>query len=112
MQTQVTNPLMIMAINMFIVFSVLIALWVLMLVIKAIDPTRVKKAKAEAEPKPAAAPAPTAAPAVASQSNQDEVIAAITAAITAMGYSSTQIATVRPSISKKWTYEGRLTGRM
>ena len=37
------NPWLFMAINMTIVFSVLISLWVLMVIIHAIDPTKAKK---------------------------------------------------------------------
>ena len=65
---------------------------------------------------PAAAPkaAPAAAPAAptASAQNEDEVVAAIVGAIVAMGYSSEQIASIRPTAtSAKWRLEGRLSGR-
>ena len=111
---QITSPWLIMAINMTIVFAVLISLGVLMKIIYLIDPTRKKQEKEQkaAVSKAAETPAPAAQAAPAQESNSDEVIAAITAAVTAMGYSATQIATVRPRTSKKWSYEGRLTGRM
>ena len=42
----------------------------------------------------------------------DEVVAAIVGAIVAMGYSSEQIASIRPTAtSAKWRLEGRLSGR-
>lgn len=112
-QVNVTNPWMIMAINMTIVFGVLILLGVIMKIIYWVDPTRIKKAKEQAKAKEVAAQAAAApAPVAPVATNNDEVIAVITAAITAMGYSASQIATVRPRTSKKWSYEGRLTGRM
>ena len=58
--------------------------------------------------------APAAAPAApsASAQNEDEVVAAIVGAIVAMGYSSEQIASIRPTAtSAKWRLEGRLSGR-
>ena len=61
----------------------------------------------------AAAPAatPVAAPSASAQ-NEDEVVAAIVGAIVAMGYSSEQIASIRPTAtSAKWRLEGRLSGR-
>lgn len=105
-----TNPWLIMAINMTIVFGVLIALGVLMQIIHMVDPT---KKKSETVTTPVAAPVATSAPAapVTSASN-DEVVAAITAAVVAMGYSASQIASVRPARANQWTLEGRLSGRM
>ena len=61
----------------------------------------------------AAAPAatPVATPSASAQ-NEDEVVAAIVGAIVAMGYSSEQIASIRPTAtSAKWRLEGRLSGR-
>ena len=48
----------------------------------------------------------------ASAQNEEEVVAAIVGAIVAMGYSSEQIASIRPTAtSAKWRLEGRLSGR-
>ena len=48
----------------------------------------------------------------ASAQNEDEVVAAIVGAIVAIGYSSEQIASIRPTAtSAKWRLEGRLSGR-
>lgn len=103
------NPWVFMLINMFIVFFVLIMLWVLMTIIRLVDPTGKKKSS----PKPVAnaAPAAAAAPAATSTaSGNDEVVAAITAAVVAMGYSSTQIASIRPAKNTGWTAAARLSG--
>lgn len=109
-----TNPWLILIINMTIVYGVLCALWAIMIVIKKLDPTQKRTPSVGAS-----APAPTApaaqkpmVPAVATQDNKEEIVAAISAAIVAMGYSSSQIASVRPVVSKQWTLEGRLSGRM
>ena len=114
-QAVTTNPLLIMAINMSIVFFVLIALGILMKIAYLIDPTKKKKEAPKTDTTVAASAAP-AAPAVAAPSasaqNEDEVVAAIVGAIVAMGYSSEQIASIRPTAtSAKWRLEGRLSGR-
>ena len=114
-QAVTTNPLLIMAINMSIVFFVLIALGILMKIVYLIDPTKKKKEAPKTDTTVAASAAP-AAPAVAALSasaqNEDEVVAAIVGAIVAMGYSSEQIASIRPTAtSAKWRLEGRLSGR-
>ncbi len=114
-QAVTTNPLLIMAINMSIVFFVLIALGILMKIVYLIDPTKKKKEAPKTDTTVAASAAP-AAPAVAAPSasaqNEDEVVAAIVGAIVAMGYSSEQIASIRPTAtSVKWRLEGRLSGR-
>lgn len=114
-QAVTTNPLLIMAINMSIVFFVLIALGILMKIVYLIDPTKKKKEAPKTDTTVAASAAP-AAPAVAAPSasaqNEDEVVAAIVGAIVAMGYSSEQIASIRPTAtSAKWRLEGRLSGR-
>lgn len=103
------NPWVFMLINMFIVFFVLIMLWVLMTIIRLVDPTGKKKSS----PKPVAKAAPAAAVAPAATSTasgNDEVVAAITAAVVAMGYSSTQIASIRPAKNTGWTAAARLSG--
>ena len=82
--------------------------------VKAAAPAAAPKAAPAAAPAPKAAPAPAPAPAAASASaqNEDEVVAAIVGAIVAMGYSSEQIASIRPTAtSAKWRLEGRLSGR-
>ena len=110
-QAVTTNPLLIMAINMTVVFVVLILLGVLMTIVHLIDPTK-KKKEAPAATAPVTAPAAAPAAQSASAQNEDEVVAAIVGAIVAMGYSSEQIASIRPTAtSAKWRLEGRLSGR-
>lgn len=88
-----TNPLIIMMINMTVVFIVLIALMYLIKLIHFIDPTKepeVKGAPIEEEEEPLVAvksdSAPTPVP-VVEEGIKPEVIAAITAAISAYGFS-------------------------
>ena len=112
-QAVTTNPWLIMAINMTVVFVVLILLGVLMTIVHLIDPTKKKKEAPAAATAPVTAPAaaPVATPSASTQ-NEDEVVAAIVGAIVAMGYSSEQIASIRPTAtSAKWRLEGRLSGR-
>ena len=110
-QAVTTNPLLIMAINMTVVFVVLVLLGVLMEIVHLIDPTKKKKEAPKTETTVAAPAAAPAAP-TASAQNEDEVVAAIVGAIVAMGYSSEQIASIRPTAtSAKWRLEGRLSGR-
>ena len=110
-QAVTTNPWLIMAINMTVVFVVLILLGVLMQIVHLIDPTKKKKEAPKTETTVAAPAAAPAAPSASAQ-NEDEVVAAIVGAIVAMGYSSEQIASIRPTAtSAKWRLEGRLSGR-
>ena len=110
-QAVTTNPWLIMAINMTVVFVVLILLGILMTIVHLIDPTKKKKEVPASAPVAAPAATPVAAPSASAQ-NEDEVVAAIVGAIVAMGYSSEQIASIRPTAtSAKWRLEGRLSGR-
>ena len=89
-----TNPLIIMLINMTVVFIVLVALIYLIKLIHFLDPTKVKPqpaaAEEEEEPlvavKSASAPASAPAP-VVEEGISPEVIAVISAAIAAYGFS-------------------------
>ena len=110
-QAVTTNPWLIMAINMTVVFVVLILLGVLMTIVHLIDPTKKKKEAPVSAPVAAPAATPVATPSASAQ-NEDEVVAAIVGAIVAMGYSSEQIASIRPTAaSAKWRLEGPLSGR-
>ena len=110
-QAVTTNPWLIMAINMTVVFVVLILLGILMTIVHLIDPTKKKKEVPASAPVAAPVATPVAAPSASAQ-NEDEVVAAIVGAIVAMGYSSEQIASIRPTAtSAKWRLEGRLSGR-
>ena len=110
-QAVTTNPWLIMAINMTVVFVVLILLGVLMEIVHLVDPTKKKKEVPKTETTVAAPAAAPAAPSASAQ-NEEEVVAAIVGAIVAMGYSAEQIASIRPTAtSAKWRLEGRLSGR-
>lgn len=110
-QAVTTNPWLIMAINMTVVFVVLILLGILMTIVHLIDPTKKKKEAPACAPVAAPAATPVATPSASAQ-NEDEVVAAIVGAIVAMGYSSEQIASIQPTAtSAKWRLEGRLSGR-
>ena len=110
-QAVTTNPWLIMAINMTVVFVVLLLLGVLMTIVHLIHPTKKKKEAPVSAPVAAPAATPVATPSASAQ-NEDEVVAAIVGAIVAMGYSSEQIASIRPTAtSAKWRLEGRLSGR-
>ena len=93
-----TNPLIIMMINMTVVFIVLVALMFLIKLIHYVDPTKEPKKPApveEEEPLVAvkSEPAPEPAP-VIEQGVSPEVIAAISAAIAAYGFTG-QVKAVR-----------------
>ena len=79
--------------------------------IHVIDPTRKKEVKAAA-PAPAApaAPVPAAPAAAAEEGIPTEVVAVIAAAVTACGYSSSQIRTIRPLQRNGWKQAGRFDG--
>lgn len=88
-----TNPLIIMMINMTVVFIVLVVLMYLIKLIHIVDPTKPKAEPAQEsdeEPlvavKSTSAPAPAPAP-VIEEGISPEVIAAISAAISAYGFS-------------------------
>ncbi len=53
-----------------------------------------------------------AAPTTVATTNDEKVVAAIVGAVVAMGYSSEQIASIRPTAtSAQWRLDGRLSGR-
>ena len=109
MEGQTTNPWLIMAINMTVVFAVLILLGVLMEIIHMIDPTKKKKVESAA---PVAGAPVAAAPTTVATTNDEKVVAAIVGAVVAMGYLSEQIASIRPTAtSAQWRLDGRLSGR-
>ena len=89
-----TNPLIIMLINMTVVFIVLVSLIYLIKLIHFFDPTKEKpkpESAAEEEPlvavKSSSAPPPAQVAPVVEEGIKPEIIAAISAAIAAYGFS-------------------------
>ena len=114
MENEMTNPAVIMLINMTIVFAVLALLNLFIRLIHFIDPTKVKKAPAAA-PKAApraAAPAKPAAQAapVAAAGGSGETVAAIAGALAAYGVGFSQIRAIRPAARSSWTGAARIEG--
>ena len=109
-QPVTTNPFIIMCINMTIVFAVLFGLSLLIRLIHAVDPTREKK-KAAPAPEVKAAPVAAAPAAPAQEGVSPEIVAAISAALTAYGCSGFQIRSVRPLPQNGWRQAARLEGR-
>lgn len=114
MEKEMTNPAVIMLINMTIVFAVLALLNLFIRLIHFIDPTKkAKKAPAAAPRKKAAprkaAPAKAAAPAVAAGVS-GETVAAIAGALAAYGIGFSQIRAIRPAARNGWTGAARING--
>ena len=104
-QPVTTNPFIIMLINMTVVFIVLIALMYLIKLIHFIDPTKPKEKKVET-PAVVSAPAqPVETPAPV-ESNNEEIVAAITAAISSMGVTGV-VKAIRPINRDGWKQSGR-----
>ena len=84
-----TNPLIIMMINMTVVFIVLVALMFLIKLIHMVDPTKEKPKAAQVEEEPLVAVKSEAPPEplpVVEEGISPEIIAAISAAISAYGF--------------------------
>ena len=115
-QPVTTNPFIIMLINMTVVFIVLVSLSFVIRLIHYVDPTVKKKApkaapaKVEPAVKAPAAPQVKAPVPVAPSGVPDEVIAIIAAALSAYGYSTSQIRAVRPADRLGWKQSGRIQG--
>lgn len=109
MENEMTNPAVIMLINMTIVFAVLALLNLFIRLIHFIDPTKEKKAPAAAPRK--AAPAKAAAPApVVAAGVSGETVAAIAGALAAYGIGFSQIRAIRPAARNSWTGAARIDG--
>lgn len=109
MENEMTNPAVIMLINMTIVFAVLALLNLFIRLIHFIDPTKEKKAPAAAPRK--AAPAKAAAPApVVPAGVSGETVAAIAGALAAYGIGFSQIRAIRPAARNSWTGAARIDG--
>lgn len=112
--SQELNPIVIMLINMTIVFAVLFVLSLYIRLIHAIDPTN--KKKAEPAPAPKASPAPVApvapaAPApVVEKGIAGETVAAIAAALAAVGVGFSQVKAIKVADRPGWTGAARVEG--
>lgn len=97
-----SDPLLIAIINMTIVFGVLGALGVLIEIIHQMDPTKAPKVA------PVTVAAPVAEVEEEVVEDDTEVVAVITAAVVAMGYSSDQIAYIGRLEQKSWAANSRV----
>lgn len=104
-QPVTTNPFIIMLINMTVVFIVLIALMYLIKLIHFLDPTKPKEKKAET-PAVVSAPTPAVETPTVAANNDEEIIAAISAAISSMGVTGV-VKAVRPINREGWKQSGR-----
>ena len=116
MDNQMSNPVVIMLINMTIVFAVLFLLSLFIRFIHFIDPTKPRTKKkthptaAPAKPKKAApAKAAPAAPVVA-PGISGEAVASIARAWAGYGVGFSQIKAIRPAERKSWVGAARIRG--
>ena len=103
-QPVTTNPFIIMLINMTVVFIVLVALMYLIKLIHFIDPTKPKEKKVET-PAPEKA-APVQEVLKTAPDNSEEIVAAISAAISSMGVTGV-VKAIRPIDRESWKQSGR-----
>ncbi|MBE6099702.1 MAG: glutaconyl-CoA decarboxylase subunit delta [Anaerovibrio sp.] len=110
MGTQVSNPIVIMLINMTIVFAVLFVLSLYIRLIHKIDPTaKPAPAAPKVEAPKAAAPAPAAKPEV-QKGIAGETVAAIAAALASVGIGFSQVKAIRVADRPGWTNAARNEG--
>ena len=108
-ETLITNPLIIMLINMTIVFSVLYGLSLLIRLLHLVDPTRRKQIVPKELPPELSVGKET----VAAEKNgltQEETFVLIAAALAAYGYHPQDIISIHPADHKKWTQAARIEG--
>lgn len=106
-ETLITNPLVIMLINMTIVFAVLYGLCLLIRLLHVLDPTR----KQQLVPQELPPELPVLKKTVAAKKNgptQEETFVLIAAALAVYGYHPEEIISIRPDERKKWTQAGRM----
>ncbi|MBQ3854504.1 MAG: OadG family protein [Anaerovibrio sp.] len=110
MGTQVSNPIVIMLINMTIVFAVLFVLSLYIRLIHKIDPTaKPAPAAPKVEAPKVAAPAPAAKPEV-QKGIAGETVAAIAAALASVGIGFSQVKAIRVADRPGWTNAARNEG--
>lgn len=108
MGTQVSNPIVIMLINMTIVFAVLFVLSLYIRLIHKIDPTA-KPAPAAPKVEAPKAAAPAAKPEV-QKGIAGETVAAIAAALASVGIGFSQVKAIRVADRPGWTNAARNEG--
>lgn len=99
MNSSATNPLLISAINMVIVFGVLTVLGFVMVGIRLIDPTQKKKIEPKPEAAKIARPAAKAVAAPAPAPKDGELIAVLAAALEAYNGSGENIAVIAAALA-------------
>lgn len=117
MDNQMSNPVVIMLINMTIVFAVLFLLSLFIRFIHFVDPTK-PKMKKKSHPKVAPARAKKAAPVkekapaapVVAPGISGETVAAIAGALAAYGVGFSQIKAIRPAERRSWVGAARIRG--
>lgn len=107
-QPVTTNPILIAAINMTVVFAVLYGLSLIVNLIRIIDPTQKKKITQNELPVVVNS-APVVADA-AIEEDYDEMMILFTAAIAAYGHGDARIVAIRPIGAPTWTQVARTEG--
>ena len=116
MDNQMSNPVVIMLINMTIVFAVLFLLSLFIRVIHFIDPTK-PRTKKKTQPTAAPVKQKKAAPAkeepaalAVAPGISGETVAAIAGALAAYGVGFSQIKAIRPAERRSWAGAARIRG--
>lgn len=104
-----TNPVLIAAINMTVVFVVLYGLSLMVRLITMIDPTQKKKV-ATTEVKTVLEETAAVVTASTSEEDYEEMIILFTAAIAAYGYSGAKVVAIRPIGGSTWSQTARVEG--
>ena len=105
-----TNPVLIAAINMTVVFAVLYGLSLMVRLITLIDPTQKKKVAATEISTSVETAVAAAARTVSEEEEYDEMMILFTAAIAAYGHSGAKIVAIRPVGSSTWSQAARMEG--
>ena len=105
-----TNPVLIAAINMTVVFAVLYGLSLMIRLITLIDPTQKKKVAATEVSAKVQETTVIADAAMSEEEEYDEMILLFTAAIAAYGHSGARIVAIRPVGVTTWSQTARVEG--
>ena len=105
-----TNPVLIAAINMTVVFADLYGLSLMVRLITLIDPTQKKKVAATEISTSVETAVAAAERTVSEEEEYDEMIILFTAAIAAYGHSGAKIVAIRPVGGSTWSQTARVEG--